>query len=179
MKTFALTLLCALALPLMAAVGDIIPKETLPTVWFEGEQPKAWPNDDVWVFECWATWCGPCIRAIPHMEEMWNKVKNEKIHIVGVNLEENKTPEQLRTFFAQQRVPPTYAMAIDKDNRFARKVNIIGIPHAVAVRSGKIVWQGHPMTLTVEKLRSLTSATPIAPVAKPTTKPTCNCPKQH
>jgi thiol-disulfide isomerase/thioredoxin len=147
MKTFLIAVVCALALPLMAAVGDVIPQEKLPVVWFAGEQPQAWPNDDLWIFECWATWCGPCIRAIPHMEELWKTYQSKGVKMVGVNVERNKSQAQLKEFFSKQRVPPTYNQAHDFDNRFADQLKIIGIPFAVAVRNGKIVWQGHPMSL--------------------------------
>lgn len=155
MKTFALALLCALVLPLLASVGDVVPQEKLPRAWFAGEKPQAWPNDDLWVMECWATWCGPCIRAIPHMEELWKSYKGKNVRFVGVNVERNKNPEQLKEFFSKQRVPPTYAQAHDFDNRFADHLKVIGIPFAVIIRNGKIVWQGHPMSLKPETLDTL------------------------
>lgn len=176
MKTLALALLCALTLPVMAALGDVVAKEELPIEWFAGEKPQAWPTDDLWVFECWTTWCGPCLRAIPHMEQLWNTVKGGNIHIAGVNLQRDKTPENLREFFIRQPIPPTYSMAIDTDNRFAQKMKIIGIPHAVIIRNGKVVWQGHPMSLKPETLREL--AAPAAACEAATEKKApCTCPK--
>ncbi len=155
MKNLIFALVCALTLPLMAAVGDVIPQEKLPTVWFVGEKPQTWPNNELWIFECWATWCGPCVRAIPHTEELWKGYQGKGVKIVGVNVETNKNPAQLKEFFSKQRVPPTYAQAHDVDNRFADYLKIVGIPHAVAVRNGKIVWQGHPMSIKPETINAL------------------------
>ncbi|MBQ9693406.1 MAG: TlpA family protein disulfide reductase [Kiritimatiellae bacterium] len=153
MKTFALSLLLALTLPLMAAVGNTVSQDVLPKVWLSGEAPQAWPSDDLWLFECWATWCRPCVAAIPHMEAIWKDVKDESIRIVGVNVGDQKTAEQLKAFLAKQPTPPTYAIAIDGDGCFAEAMGVRGIPTAFVVRKGKVVWQGHPNKLTVGILR--------------------------
>ncbi len=38
--------------------------------WIQGEAPKEWEPEKVYIFECWATWCGPCLAAIPHVNEL-------------------------------------------------------------------------------------------------------------
>jgi len=37
--------------------------------WIQGEGPTAFEPGKVYVFECWATWCPPCIALIPHVNE--------------------------------------------------------------------------------------------------------------
>ena len=167
MKTLALSLLLALALPVMAAVGGTISQDALPKTWVAGEAPQAWPTDEVWLFECWASWCRPCLAAIPHMEELWQQVKGEGVRFVGVNVGDRKTPEQIKDFLIRQPVPPTYAIAVDDNvSTFARAVGVRGIPAAYAVKGGKVIWQGHPQSLTVEKLRELAKTT-VEPDAAP------------
>ena len=43
------------ALPSLALDG-------LPDVWIQGTPVKEWEKDKVYIFEFWATWCGPCLR---------------------------------------------------------------------------------------------------------------------
>ncbi|MBR6803261.1 MAG: TlpA family protein disulfide reductase [Kiritimatiellae bacterium] len=155
MKTLALAILFALTLPLMAAVGDTVPKEILPQVWVRGTPPQTWPTDELWLIECWATWCGPCIASIPHLEELWKQVQPHKIRIVGLNVGDRKTPEELKQFLAKQRIPPTYPIAIDTCDRFAAALKLRSIPTAYAVKNGKVLWQGNPRALTAEKLLQL------------------------
>ena len=174
MKTLALSLLLALALPVMAAVGGTVSQDVLPTTWLAGEAPKSWPTEEVWLIECWASWCRPCLAAIPHMEELWQQVKGEGIRFVGVNMGDRKTPDQLKTFLERQPVPPTYAIAVDGGDRLARALGVRGIPAAYLVKGGKVIWQGHPQSLTVEKLRELAAST-AEPEAAP--EPPCPCGK--
>ncbi|MEM8524425.1 MAG: TlpA disulfide reductase family protein [Bacteroidota bacterium] len=36
------------------------------------------------VLEFWATWCGPCIAAVPHMNELQSKVADEKLIFLSI-----------------------------------------------------------------------------------------------
>ena len=38
--------------------------------WVQGEGPTAFEPGKVYVFECWATWCGPCVALIPHVNHL-------------------------------------------------------------------------------------------------------------
>ena len=111
--------------------------------------------------ECWATWCGPCMRAIPHVEGLYQKLKGERIHFIGVNVRDRYDAEGLKAILAKQRVPPTYPMAIDRAGKINTAVPFQGIPFCFVVREGKVVWRGHPMHLNEELLRKLRDGLPL------------------
>lgn len=41
--------------------------------------------------DCWATWCGPCVMEIPHMEKLYAHYKNnKKVELISISLDDSK-----------------------------------------------------------------------------------------
>lgn len=165
MRPLALLLLstvCALA---GLKVGDPAPA-TRPETMLQGEALKEFKPGEVYVFECWATWCGPCVAAIPHLNALHQKMGPKGVVITGVNVwESEKDPamvERVRTFVQSQGAKMSYRVALGgkdfvKDWLEAAGVN--GIPHAFVVKDGKLAWQGHPAQLSEEMLGDIITGT--------------------
>ncbi|MCP5537659.1 MAG: TlpA family protein disulfide reductase [Akkermansiaceae bacterium] len=52
------------------------------------------------VLDFWATWCGPCIASMPHIQKLQEKFKDQDVLIVGVSCDRpssKETPEQNKT----------------------------------------------------------------------------------
>lgn len=58
--------------------------------------PSGWQDlsGKVVVIEFWATWCGPCVAAIPHLNELARKFQNRGLQIISVSDEEATTVEK-------------------------------------------------------------------------------------
>lgn len=152
-----------------------LPKEGLPTVWLQGEPVKEFEPGTLYVFEFWATWCGPCLQAMPHMESLYQKFKdNPRVRIVGVNVMDRVPTEKLLPFLKGKGLTINYTMAADGPAGTVQKswltpLGVTGIPHAVAVRDGRIVWRGHPGSLEAGLLEAMTKAD-YSPEKAPPTK---------
>jgi len=89
--------------------------------------------------EFWATWCGPCRRSIPILNEFHKKFGKEMVFI-GVS---DETEDAVR---AMKEPKIEFPNAIDTKARMKDKLGVWGIPHIIIVDpSGYVIWEGFPL----------------------------------
>jgi thiol-disulfide isomerase/thioredoxin len=94
----------------------------------------------------WATWCPPCVAAVPRYNELVEKHGKHGFQVVGVNLDgvrEGVTPESaqstVRRFLVDFRVSWPSVFNGQGPNDFARAYGVTSIPATFLVdRDGKI-----------------------------------------
>jgi thiol-disulfide isomerase/thioredoxin len=168
MRALLLLLLSATLSAASLKVGDPAPA-TRPETMLQGEAVKDFQKGEVYVFECWASWCGPCVAAIPHLNQLHKQMGKKGVIITGVNVWESErdaaSAQRAKDFLKAQGDKMSYRVALGgkafiKDWLEAAEVN--GIPHAFVVAEGKIAWTGHPAQLTAEMLGDILTGTPLA-----------------
>ncbi|MDE5446535.1 TlpA family protein disulfide reductase [Bradyrhizobium hipponense] len=66
--------------------------------WLRGEPLTNFQSGKVYIVEFWASWCGPCVEAMPHLIELQAKYKDEGVEVVGVAANEKApTADEART----------------------------------------------------------------------------------
>lgn len=172
-RNYGLLVLLACALPILANtnVGKDLPVEMVPKIVAQGEAVVKWEKDKLYIFECWASWCGPCRSAMKHMEELWQAVKPEGNYVIGLNVMDRLTTEEVTKFLETHSTRVTYTNLVERDNVLTQYLKVNGLPFTFIVRNGKVIWQGHPMKLDLALLRELNEgktaiATPKAPKLK-------------
>ena len=67
-------------------------------------------SDHPLVLSFWATWCGPCVAEMPHLEsQIWQKKKDKKFAFISIGREHST--DELKPFRAKHKL--TFPMAGD------------------------------------------------------------------
>jgi uncharacterized protein (TIGR03435 family) len=104
------------------------------------------------VLEFWNTRCGPCIRAIPHLNELVDEFSSKSVVFLGIS-DDNK--DSLNAFL--KRKPIKGWLALDQAfNPTRTTFDVIGIPHTVIIdATGKIAAITHPTKLNALHLHEI------------------------
>ena len=152
---FAFVLMWVWAVPmgsdLFARTEKSMVGQTLPKLSVQWLDKKPETEGKPMIVEFWATWCPPCRSSIPHLNEIYAKYKDKGLQIVGITDEDRA---KIKKF--EKEVPIEYAVGLDANGKYAKPFGIQGIPHAVLVdKTGKVVWEGHPMSLKESQIEEL------------------------
>lgn len=150
----AVYMACLIGIPAASVHAQmVVPKagDPLPTLSLNylGKEPEL--TGRPLLVEFWATWCPPCRKSIPHLNEIYAKYKPKGLEIVGITDEDEATVKRF-----QKQIPMEYNVAINTPNSIYKQFGIQVIPTAFLVdKGGKIVWTGHPMELTESQIQSV------------------------
>jgi thiol-disulfide isomerase/thioredoxin len=87
------------------------------------------------ILDFWATWCGPCIQAMPQVEQVAREFQDRGVRLIAVNLQEEAA--QITPMLERHKLHPT--VALDRDGAVAEKYAATAIPQTVVIdREGKI-----------------------------------------
>jgi peroxiredoxin len=116
---------------------------------------KPWTLKDlkgkVVMLNFWATWCPPCRKEMPDLENLYRQFEPQGLVILGISDDE---PEKVREFVQKQGT--TYPVLLDPGSKVNELLHIQGIPKTfVYDREGKIVAQSIDMRTKSQFLEML------------------------
>lgn len=100
----------------------------------------------------WASWCGPCRRAMPHLAGI-AKDHSKTINVLSVGVWEESKADNDK---AREDLEMTWNTFFDKDSKSADEYGISGIPTLLLVNpEGTIVYRGHDPEAVDAKIKEL------------------------
>lgn len=90
------------------------------------------------LIDFWASWCGPCIKAIPHLKEVYNKYSSQGLEILSVSIDDKK--ENWEKALDTHKMPWKHVLAPNSGKDIMTEYQFSGIPHLVLIdKQGKII----------------------------------------
>ncbi|MDA0680262.1 MAG: TlpA disulfide reductase family protein [Proteobacteria bacterium] len=112
------------------------------------------------LLDFWASWCVPCRRSFPWMNQMQQKYGDSGLVIIGVNMDAEGGAAQ--TFLDDY--PANFKIITDPDGALARQYDVIAMPSSYVIgRDGELVTrhlgfkvknQGEYESILLESLRT-------------------------
>ena len=146
-----------LALSSVLSLGDVLAAgSAAPALsvekFLKGEAVTSFEPGKVYVLEFWATWCGPCIRAMPHVSKL--QKEHPEVTVIGVAGFE-RAPDaagmekKVQEFLDGRGSDVGFRIALDTDGSMAQEwMNAAKrrtIPTSMVVgKDGKVAFVGSP-----------------------------------
>ena len=124
MNKFLTVIALAMLLIVNSAFAEYpkMPDFKLPST--AGEIEPAMFKGKVIYIDFWASWCKPCVKSFPWLNQLQARYKDQGLEIIAINLDKDKAlaDEFLR------KIPASFKVAFDPSADTAASFNVKGMP---------------------------------------------------
>ncbi|MBU2918184.1 TlpA family protein disulfide reductase [Psychrosphaera sp. F3M07] len=97
----------------------------------------------------WASWCKPCKKSFPVLNEFHNKYKQQGFEVIAINLDEDKL--NALAFLQQHKVD--YSVLYDEDAKVAQQYKVQAMPSAYFIDKKGIIRLVHKGYMDSDKTK--------------------------
>lgn len=101
----------------------------------QGKLSLAELRGQVVYLDFWASWCGPCRKSFPWMNEMQQRYGKDGFKIVAINVDAD--PALAKQFLAEHNA--SFTIAYDNEGAVAKQFKVMGMPSSYLIdRNGNV-----------------------------------------
>jgi thiol-disulfide isomerase/thioredoxin len=135
--SLSLMLISAAALP--AALDSLRTGAPAPAFALQSNSGKAVNLADlkgqIVLVNFWASWCGPCRKEMPILEQLNRQYRTKGVTLVGVNVE----PDTAAAVDWLKATPVSFPILFDVDSKVSKLYQVEGMPNTVILdRTGRV-----------------------------------------
>lgn len=83
----------------------------------------------------WASWCPPCLKSFPFLNELEQDLKDQGLQVIAINLDESS--EDAKAFLA--KTPAQFIVAADSHEQCARNFDVQAMPSSYLIDRNGII----------------------------------------
>lgn len=135
MKKLFMFLMFIIALELNAQLPDV-EMQNIDNEWTALESLK---GEKLTVVDFWATWCKPCVSAIPKLNSIYSELNSQGVEFIGVNTDGPRNQSKVKPFARSLNIK--YPVLLDPDQELVNQLNVTVFPTLLVFNSkGKLVY---------------------------------------
>jgi cytochrome c biogenesis protein CcmG/thiol:disulfide interchange protein DsbE len=91
------------------------------------------------LLDFWATWCKPCVKAFPDLQDLYEKYQERGLRVVAVSVDSPKSQARVAPLIKSKSY--TFEVLLDTQGRVATKYQVMALPRTLLITpSGEIVY---------------------------------------
>lgn len=100
---------------------------------------KDFKGEKLTVIDFWATWCKPCVAAIPKLNSIYGDFSEKGVGFIGVNVDGPRNLSKVKPFATSMNIK--YPMVLDPDQDLVNRFNVTVFPTLIVLNEkGKEVF---------------------------------------
>lgn len=119
--------------------GDMSPECTLQNIEATQVQISELNQDKVLYVDFWASWCPPCAKSFPFMNQLQARYSAQGLKIIALNLDQKRSDAD--DFL--QRMPAHFEVLFDADGQCAQSFDVQAMPSSYIIDHNGVIRHVH------------------------------------
>ena len=119
--------------------AQTVPNFLLKDIESQTQSFESLKGEKLTLIDFWATWCKPCVKAIPKLNEIYKEYKEKGVNIIGVNCDGPRSISKVEPM--SKALAIEYPVLLDIDSELRIDLDVNYYPTLIMVnQKNEIVW---------------------------------------